>query len=276
MRKLTARIAATGGATWVSSRAVAVWPWPATVIGMPRTLFTWDDYRAFTKVLKPGDLLLGTSLIYKKSNRRIPGAFKHLGVYTGAVHATRDQRTKHLRKARFLGLGHTHTGRPQPGDKERTVVHSTRDGVIMEDLGEFLFHYDYVIALAPCWEKKQRLDMVQCALNHVGQEYNFDFSDDGPPALYCTELGVRCLTAAGILSLPEKQRIAASLSGILLPFDRFKKEVYLADWFVSTYEPVCTSVSCNDPEFPKASPIRDIIRIACLNTPDATRLEKYV
>jgi hypothetical protein len=240
---------------------MAIWPYPAVVIGMPRHKVTWDDYRFFTRTLKAGDFLLMSSDPYFLSNRAISGtAFKHLAVYTGQVQARRDAKTDFIEKPK------RHSGPTKRGVFERTVTHAISEGIQCQDFGEAFFHCDWVAAIRAWNTKEEQSAIVHAALSQVGLAYNFDFKPSGPPALYCTELGSYCLKAAGITP-PEQVRINTYAAGLILPLDRFKTPVTLADFFAK-YPMVASTISC-DSNFARRSRIGEVMRVAFLNAPDA-------
>jgi len=269
---LQTEIARIGGDVSAHREVLAVWPWPAVIVGNHRTKFDFRDYRAFTAKLLPGDMVLTTSAAYFLVNRGIEcTAFKHLAVVTGAVSGEFDGDSKFIAKPRFLGLGYRHTGSPAPGVFERTVTHAISEGVVCQDLGELLFHADYALTVRPWRSDEARRAIVDAALSQVGVGYNFDFTPKGPKAFYCTELGVHCLRKAGLL-LPEKIRLTVDWRGFVLPLGRFKSEVTVADAFAKEFDAVVASVSCADPAFAAPSRWRDIVRSRLLKAPDALSL----
>jgi len=250
---LQALIAGLAGDTWRSWRMVSLWPWPAVVIGNPEGRFTWDDYRCFTRELRPGDFIVTTSEPYFLSNRGIKGSFKHLAVYTGAVHgAYRDQKTEYIMHPKPMSLKRGHTGMVGKGTFERTVTHAISEGVVCQDLGELLFHADWAMAVRAWKNEDEQGVIVQTALDQIGLEYNFEFKPKGHPKWYCTQLGYYCCQKAGLL-LPERVKLTTSLAGFFLPLDRFRSEVPIADAFAVAFKPVCKSVSCNDIAFARKS-----------------------
>jgi hypothetical protein len=232
-----------GGDIWKSWGCLALWPWPAVVMGYPKTQFTFRDYREFTKLLKPGDFLLTASEPYFLSNRAIAGtAFKHLAVYSGSVSGIYDHETHFVESPNSFGVDYKHTGHGALHSIfERTVTHAISEGVVCQDLGDMLFHSDYVIAVRPWLDRDQQEIIVRQALTQVGKKYDFSFKNT-PEDLYCTELGLLCCQKAAITP-PSPVQINTSFAGFFLPMDRFKSPVLLADSFLQ-FEPVCASLSC--------------------------------
>jgi hypothetical protein len=269
MQKIQATLAASGGDIWRSWRMLALWPYPAVILGVPSVHFTADDYRCFTRLLQPGDILLTRSEPFFISNYFIGKngtAFSHAGVYTGPVQGYRCQNTGFIMKPK--PIQRTNGWESSPGVFKRTVTHAISEGVVCQDLLEMLFHADWVAAVRP-WANHGEGFMIQkVALDQVGLEYNFDFKPSGPPAMYCTELAAYCIEATGIPT-PPKDWALTSLPGAVLPFRRFKSLVTLADAFIR-YPMVCCSVSCNNPRFTRRSKF-DKMRECLLNAPDATR-----
>jgi hypothetical protein len=266
---LKARLAAVAGDIWRSWSMLALWPYPAVMLGHRRTMFTWDDYRAFTRRLRPGDIICATSEPYFLSNFGIRGtAFKHVAVYVGPVKGFRDQDSGFIMKPRPLH-GHQHTGTPAHGIFERAVVHAISEGVVCQDLGEELFSADYVAAFRPWSTPDQQMSIIESAAAEVGAQYNFAFRPDGPEAFYCTELGAHCCCQAGI-EPPAHVDVNTSLLGFVLPLKRFLSKVTVADTFVK-YPMIVCSMSCNDPAFARKGRLARELRSAFLKAPDASR-----
>lgn len=263
-------IAATiGGDIWASKKLLALWPWPAVLLGRHTNKLTGDDYRCFSRLIKPGDFLLTNCASYFLSNffiaRKNGTAFSHLAVYTGPVSGWRDQKTGFILKATPIKEGESTEAR---GSFKKTITHAISEGVVVEDLFDLFKHADWIAAVRSWKTKEDQGNIVKAALSQVGLEYNFDFKPGGPPASYCTELGAYCLKTAG-LPEPEKHSSVTSLAGILVPVKRFKSEVYMADYFLREYEVVCCSLSCGGLDFLRRSKV-DGFRKKLLEAADAS------
>lgn len=233
-------LASKAGDTQISTRIAAIWPWPAVTVGFHKRKFSALDYRHFTSHILPGDFLLAREDGYFLSNNAIPGALKHLAVYTGPIRGLRDPRSGYIESPYSLGARTPHTGIVPRNIYERSVTHAISDGVVTVDLIEFLFHTDYCLAVR-AWENlAQQQAIVRAALSHVGKPYDFNFDQTSDTRLFCTELGLECVRAA-TLPLPSTQFKRLSL---------FKRpvEVTVADSFLR-YKAVACSESCNDPWF---------------------------
>ena len=240
---LKAVLATFGGDVWRSWRSVALWPYPALVYSLPHTGFTWLDYRKFCSALKPGDFLLTRSDNYFLSNWAFSGTnFKHLAVYTGGVIGHLNPESRFIEKLTGLSVEYAHTGKGTARLHERTVTHAISEGVVCQDLGELLFHSDWVCAVRPWQDAGQQEIIVNTALQQVGKSYDFDFKLKRDK-FYCTELGVYCVRAAAVTP-PDFIKINTSLLGLLLPFSRFRTKAVLADSFIRHYPLVCVSLSC--------------------------------
>jgi hypothetical protein len=236
-------LASIGGDIWKSAKTLALWPWPAICIGFPHAKFDWIDYRNFCRAIRPGDMLLMTAERFFLSNRGISGtAFKHLAVYTGPCEGDQDEdgfisAVKPLHRS---GAGRqTH---------DRTVVHAISEGVVCQDLGAVLFHEDYVALVRPWTNERERTTIVEEALGQLGKPYNFDFTAQGPPALYCTELGEFCCTRAGIIP-PPRERRNVDWKGLFAPLDRYTAYVALADRFCLHFPVVAASKQTDNRRF---------------------------
>lgn len=259
---LQAKLATVGGDMWRSWRCVSLWPWPAVVYGFPHSRLTADDYRLFTTHLLPGDMLLSKAEPYFLSNRGIKATvFKHLAVYTGSVEGVRDTEDRRfITSVKSLGIHRRHKGIAGKGTFERTIVHAISDGIVCQDLMDVFSHNDFVAAVRPWSDSGQQQVIVDSALAQLGLGYNFDFTPSGPREFYCTELGVYCCKRAAITP-PEMIKINVDWKGLVLPLDRFKADVTVADAFVRTFKVLCVSDSCKVRNFHKESAYSDELRV---------------
>ena len=241
-------LASIAGDAWRSWRTLALWPWPAVCIGYPKAKFTWIDYRRFCRALQPGDLLLMTAERYFLSNRGISGtALKHLAVYTGSVAGEQDEEG-FIRGVISVG-GKAPLARLEGKTvHDRTVVHSVSEGVVCQDLGDVLFHEDYVVAVRPWISEQERKTIVSESVQQLGKSYNFDFTQDGPPELYCTELGEFCCVRAGVIP-PERVKMNVNWKGLFIPLGRYKAYVSVADRFALHFPIVAMSKHVDNRNF---------------------------
>lgn len=268
------RLASWGGKVWLprNQRGGSCWalfPKPAILWGVPHFDVDSDDYRCLTTLAEPGDMILTRGNIWLFSNMGIAGtAFKHLAVITGSVSAIRDD-TGFLVKPKSLGVDRKHTGKVTRGIWERSVTHAIGEGVVTQDLLEVVMHYvDYFAIVRPWTSKEQQQKIVDFALSNNGLGYNFDFTPEGPKELYCTELGVEALKAAGI-EPPLTTPINISWKG-WLPFcsRKYLYPVALADSFLESFPVIACSKSCTDPRLPKKSRIPEVVRKALMEAKD--------
>lgn len=268
MNRTQKAVAACGGDTWVGSLGmVAIWPWPPVIVGVPRSRFTEDDYRFLCTVLRPGDFILSRAEPFKLSNWAIGRhgtAFIHLAVYTGTVRGQKDPRTGFVRKPKRVELSNQTPERFGSDTHIRTITHAVSEGVICEDILRLLNHSDRVAVVRPYFSTLQQVSIISYALRRVGQPYNFDFTDKGPPATYCTELGRLCCEHAGI-EPPARVNIPVTLFG---PFGK-KGQVTLADSFIERFGLLACSMSCNDRPFWRRSYLGDQLREFIAEAPDA-------
>ncbi len=111
-----------------------------------------EHYRFLSKVIKPGDILIRRFEGYV-DKWLIPGFWNHGGIYIG-------------------------------GEKEQ-VVHATSDGVIIEDILNFM-RTDHMIVLRAPSEMVE--DAIKRADGIVGLEYDFSFDFVGRKRFSCTEV----------------------------------------------------------------------------------------
>lgn len=215
------------GDIWISKKCFGIGP---IIYGYPDSMVNGKDYRKFCSVVQPGDLLLTRSENYKFSNKGIPERYtflKHLAVYAGGVNGISD--------GNFIVSAN-------PGNLySRCIIHAISEGIVCQDVFDIFRHFDYIVAVRP-WKSSFEQDMiVQSAFKVLGREYDFSFQSKNK-SYYCTELGAHCLQVAGIAP-PLTYRINAHILGLLLPLDRFKHDVYIADSFVENYKIVFKSES---------------------------------
>ena len=266
--KIQTALAMTGGNTWRSYNMVAVWFYPAIMIGHHRIKVTSDDYRCFTRLLRPGDFLLTKSEPFFMSNKAIAGtAFKHLIIYTGAIEGTRDPETGFILKPKSLA-NYKHSGEAPMGIYERSITHAIKDGVVTQDLYDIFQHTDYIASIRPWITSEQQKIIVETALQQNGLEYNFEFKPGKSPKHYCTELGEFCCKKAGI-EPPNKTKINISYKKLIFLWRDYSYPVILADHFVK-FKMICNSMSCNNPAFYRSSDIVNELRQAINESEDAT------
>lgn len=261
---IQSKIAMIGGDTWITGQIFSVWPWPAILIGEYEYGFNEDDYRAFTALLKPGDILLSQTYPAKLSNFFIgKTAFKHGAVYTGSVKGIKNRERGFIDRPASLGVDHKIKCTRDKGIYSRTVTHAISEGVVCQDLLRLTKHADYVIAVRPWKSAYQQQLIVDYALRQVGLGYNFDFTPGGPKEFYCTELCVASIKAAD-LPLPDTSKKGVSL------FKFWEKaDVTLSDSILLKYVPVCCSVSCLDPKFYRKSMFGDGVRLKIMEADNA-------
>lgn len=250
---IQSKLASIGGDLWCTRKILALWPWPAVMIGQYDEMCDEDDYRCFTNHLLPGDMLMTTCYPFPLSNYFIgPTVFKHAVIYTGAVTGIKNREHGFIDRPKTLGVSHVHTGHAGKDEYERTITHAISEGVVCQDVLRLLKHVDFAIAVRPWKTQEEQVAIVGFALKQVGLGYNFDFTPSGPKEFYCTELCVEALKQTDI-QVPETRKRSVSLLGK-------KAYVTLADAFVAMYDSVCCSVSCLDPKFYRKSSFGDIVR----------------
>jgi len=227
---LTSKIASFAGDIWISWKCVGLWPWPAVIVGRAESKTTGQDYREMSNRIKPGDMILERGDLFRLSNRGIPESLtylKHLAVYVGAVDGVRLEE--------FITS-------PKPGNQyKKCIIHAISEGVVCQDILDLFKHSDEIVVVRPWKSTHEQNKIIDEAFNNVGRSYDFSFKSNNED-LYCTELGAKCIQAAGI-ALPKTVRTRNSLLGLFFPFDRFKGNVYVADSFVKMYQIIFKSES---------------------------------
>jgi hypothetical protein len=115
-----------------------------------------EDYRNISKKIKPGDIVVRRFEGYV-DKWLIPGFFNHAGIYVG-------------------------------GQKQQ-VVHAVSDGVIKEDILNFM-RTDHMVILRP--PKNMAKAVVKVAKMAVGRQYDWDFNFQDNRRFSCTELVEHC------------------------------------------------------------------------------------
>lgn len=264
LSRIQAALAGIAGDVWRSWRMAALWPYPAVVYGKPRVKFNWNDYRLLSSIIEPGDIILTRAAPFFFSNRAIPGAFKHVAVYTGAVRGELLMNgCPQIIRAASMGLGYRRTGRPEAGVYEKTLTHAISEGVVCQDLGHVMFEEDYVAVVRPWLDAQQQEIIVSTALAQLGKEYDFGFEADDTDAFFCSELGDYCCRRAACTP-PGRTAVPTCVGSILLPWLWPKVAVPLADNFAADVPMVFSSVACVRDRLWKKSKFAETLRIKML------------
>ncbi len=138
------------------------------------------SYRSVINLIKPGDILLRRFDGYL-SSFFIPGLWKHSGLYIG-----------------------------NDGDKPEQVVHSISDGVIQEDLLNFM-RTDHMLILRLIHTDETTIPrVIETAKSIVGKPYDFGFDFENSDRFSCTELVAYCYPRIAVGKIRfGKERIVA-------------------------------------------------------------------
>ena len=216
------------GDIWYSKKCIGFWHY---IYGSPESKLHGYDYREFSKIIKPGDMLLTRSENYKFSNKGIPEKhtfLKHLGIYVGGVDG--KEKGEFIDKAIF-------NGKQFP----KCIIHAISEGVVCQDLFDVFRHFDYIVVVRPWKSELERIQICTKAFELLGKEYDFEFKSKNKN-YYCTELGVHCIQMAAI-KVPKMVKINTHILGLFLPLDRFKHNVTVADAFIECFPTVYESRS---------------------------------
>lgn len=118
-----------------------------------------EHYRTIHKLIQPGDILIRRFDGYL-SSYMIPGFWNHAGIYIG-----------------------------DDGNKPEQVIHAVSEGVIQEDLLNFM-RADHMAVLRP--QKRNYQEAVDKAKSIVGKPYDFGFDFQDANRFSCTELVAHC------------------------------------------------------------------------------------
>ena len=244
---------------------------PFFVLGEPPRRYSLaQDYRAASRLLQPGDLLVCCAKGYFFSNRAIRGtAFKHAALYCGPITGRRNPDTGRIERPKILpsGVGIHQTLYP------RSVIHATSDGINCIDLLDLLLYEDYVAAFRPAAADKAKLElatqiMVTEACKLVGTPYDFGFDFSTHEKMCCTEFTDYLLKRVG---LPTPPRILQRVK-----FFGPKVEVTLADSYALLFPCVWATMSCSEPAFVNQSAIPGVLRDRIYEAQDGEDLETRV
>lgn len=122
-----------------------------------------EHYREVVKIIKPGDILIRRFEGYV-DKFFIPGWWNHAGIYIG-----------------------------DDGDKPEQVIHAISEGVIQEDLLNFMrTDHMCILRAAPGKGWKNVKAAIKKAKAIVGQPYDFGFDFKDTHRFSCTELAAYC------------------------------------------------------------------------------------
>lgn len=116
-------------------------------------------YRQVEQLIRPGDILLRRFEGYL-DKVLIPGWFNHAGIYIGKLN-----------------------------DQDHAVIHAISNGVVVEDLIDFMRTDHLVILRAPA---RMREKAIERAKETVGSDYDFAFEFKDSLRFSCTELISYC------------------------------------------------------------------------------------
>lgn len=108
----------------------------------------------------------------------------------------------------FIEGEYTHSGILTHKDK---IIHSIAEGVIRDDILDFVLNTDGFILLRPKYDSESNArSAVTFAENHVGRPYDFLFQKEEKESFYCHELTARSLGSGSVVIRPKKDIIYAS------------------------------------------------------------------
>lgn len=114
-----------------------------------------NDYREVEQLIKPGDIIVRRFEGYL-DKFLIPGFWNHAGIYVGSLN-----------------------------NQSYQIVHAISDGVVVEDLIDFMRTDHLVILRAPA---RLREKAIKNAKNIIGSDYDFAFDFANSLRFSCTEL----------------------------------------------------------------------------------------
>lgn len=116
-------------------------------------------YRKLEVLIQPGDIVIRRFEGYV-DKWLIPGWFNHAGIYVGEVN-----------------------------DKNHKIIHAISDGVVVDDLIDFMRTDHMIVLRAPEGNQKEAIRRVKAA---IGSEYDFAFDFTETIRFSCTELVSHC------------------------------------------------------------------------------------
>lgn len=116
-------------------------------------------YRNLDKIIKPGDIIIRRFEGYI-DKWIIPGWWNHAGIYIGEIDG-----------------------------KDHKVIHAISDGVIVDDLIDFMRTDHMIVLRAPEAGRNLAIEMAKAA---IGSEYDFAFDFKNNVRFSCTELISHC------------------------------------------------------------------------------------
>lgn len=116
-------------------------------------------YREVEQIIRPGDILVRRFEGYV-DKWLIPGFWNHSGIYVGEI-----------------------------GDKDHKVIHAISDGVVVDDLIDFMRTDHMVVLRAPARLRERAIERAKAA---IGSDYDFAFEFGNSLRFSCTELVDHC------------------------------------------------------------------------------------
>ena len=116
-------------------------------------------YRDLNEIIRPGDIIIRRFEGYV-DKFLIPGWWNHAGMYVGEVDG-----------------------------KNHKVVHAISDGVVVDDLIDFMRTDHMIVLRAEDWRRE---DAIKRAKDAVGSDYDFAFNFNETLRFSCTELVSHC------------------------------------------------------------------------------------
>lgn len=116
-------------------------------------------YREVEQLIQPGDIIIRRFEGYI-DKFLIPGWFNHAGIYVGEVN-----------------------------NKKYQIIHAISDGVVTEDLIDFMRTDHMIVLRAP---ERYRKEAIKKAKDAIGSDYDFAFNFKETLRFSCTELVSHC------------------------------------------------------------------------------------
>jgi hypothetical protein len=122
-------------------------------------LLKGKHYRDLEKAIQPGDIIIRRFEGYI-DKWLIPGFWNHAGIYVGEI-----------------------------DNRDHKVVHAISDGVIVDDIIDFMRTDHMIVLRAPEGTQEEAVDRAK---NAIGSGYDFAFDFDNTLRFSCTELVTYC------------------------------------------------------------------------------------
>ena len=145
---------------------------------------SYNDLAVITAKLRPGDLLVKRNE-WQMGNYWIPGYWTHAGIYIGNLNELSENISSEFVTA--LWRDHPEIATLLNTADEHFVLESVTDGVVLRPLAK-IAKVDHFAAVRPNVTTDTMNTILESALSHYGESFDFVFDFQSDNAMFCSEL----------------------------------------------------------------------------------------